>query len=157
MRLNFAVVTVSSSKAIDDDMSGKAIKELIGSDAHSVLFHVVVHDDRRMILSIVKKFCRDPNIDVVITNGGTGISGSDVTIEAVRPLFEKELAGFNPLFMQLSFSSIGPAAYLSRATAGIVGKKAVFCLPGSPRACRLAMENLIMPEAGHIITHLGER
>jgi molybdenum cofactor biosynthesis protein B len=100
---------------------------------------------------------KDKNVNVIITTGGTGLSPTDVTIEAVRDLLEKELTGFNALFTQLSYAQVKSAAILSRAIAGSIDGKILFCLPGSPRACELAMNSIILPELGHIFHMLWEK
>jgi len=94
--------------------------------------------------------------EVILMSGGTGITSKDVTIEAVRPLFEKELTAFGPLFSQFSFEDIDSAALLSRATAGVFGSTIIFCMPGSLNACKLACKMLIFPELGHLVGHLQE-
>ena len=154
--IGFSIITVSDSRTINDDVSGRVIKELIQKQTHRVIHHVVVKDDKKDIKSAINKILCDKEIGIIITNGGTGIAPCDVTIEAVEPFFEKKISSFSPLFSKLSFEAIGSPALLSRATAGIAKGKAIFCLPGSPRACSLAVEKLILPEAGHIMKHLGD-
>jgi molybdenum cofactor biosynthesis protein B len=114
----------------------------------------LVRDELLAIEAAVKQMLADPEIDIIVTNGGTGVAPRDVTIEAVAPLFEKTLPGFGELFRALSFEQVGSAAMLSRADAGIAAKKAIFVLPGSPKACALAMERLIIPECGHVVSLL---
>jgi molybdenum cofactor biosynthesis protein B len=116
----------------------------------------VVKDDRNDIRDTVTRWVNDPKIQVIILTGGTGIAHKDVTIETVRPLFEKELTGFSILFAQLSYREIGAAAMLSRATGGMIGNTNVFCIPGSLNACKLALKELILPELGHLIKHAVE-
>jgi molybdopterin adenylyltransferase len=151
--IRIAVVTVSSTRGIDDDASGSLIKEL--AKEHKIIKHIVVKDNLALIRNEIRDMILDSfnPIDAIIMSGGTGLAKSDVTIEAVKPLFEKEISGFNSLMMCMSYESIGSAALLSRSTAGMIRGKAVFCLPGSPDACRLAMEKLVMPELGHIVKH----
>jgi molybdopterin adenylyltransferase len=151
--IRIAIVTVSSTRGIEDDASGALIKELSG--AHTVIKHIVVKDNAALIRNEIRDMILDSfnPVDAIILSGGTGLSKSDVTIEAVKPLFEKEISGFNSLMMCMSYESIGSAALLSRATAGMIRGKAVFCLPGSPDACRMAMEKLVLPELGHIVKH----
>lgn len=156
-RLGFAVITLSSTRTKDEDTAGQTIKELAEGAGHNITQHYVVKDDKDEIKKIIETILGDKKTNVIVTNGGTGIAKKDVTIEAVKPFFEKEIASFNPLFAMLSYEAVGSAALVSRATAGIVKDKAIFCIPGSPRACRLAMEKLILPEAGHIIKHLGDK
>jgi molybdenum cofactor biosynthesis protein B len=116
-----------------------------------------VPDDRSLIERSVRRALRSRRVDAVITCGGTGIGPTDVTIETVQPLLEKELHGFGEIFRRLSYEEIGSAAILTRAIAGVSKGKAVFCIPGSPHAVSLAVEKLILPEAGHIIKHARER
>lgn len=131
-------------------------KKQAKKEGHEVVIHQVVTDDiaaiRELILHVTEKIAPD----AVIMSGGTGISPKDVTIEAVKPLFVKELTAFGPLFAQLSFEEIDSAAILSRATAGIIGKTLVFCMPGSIKACKLACNALIFPELGHLLKHMKE-
>ena len=128
------------------------MSDLIEAAHHNVLCYSLVADNitdiRKEVLSAIFN-----GADVVITTGGTGLSASDVTIEALRPLFEKELEGFGELFRLKSLDQIGSATILSRATAGIIQGCAVFCLPGSPKAVELAVGEIVIPEAGHIVKH----
>jgi len=155
-KLNIAVISISSTKDITEDISGQTIIGL--AKGHNIVSHTVVTDDKPLIRNEIRDIMLDSfnPVDVIITSGGTGLTKTDVTFEAIRPLFEKELVGFNPLFTNLSFGQIGPAAILSRSIAGMARGKIIFCLPGSPDACRLAMEQIIVPEIGHIIKHLEE-
>jgi molybdenum cofactor biosynthesis protein B len=110
-----------------------------------------VKNNPKSILDTVKKFLENDEIDVVITSGGTGISSRDVTVDTLSPLFEKNLNGFGELFRNLSYREVGEAAMISRATAGIIGTKIIFCIPGSTKAMELALTNLILPGIGHIL------
>ena len=113
-------------------------------------------DDAEIIASTVKNLIRHPRPQVILMTGGTGITDKDVTIEAVNPMFAKILTAFGSLFANLSFEEIGSAAFLSRATAGIIEKTVVFCMPGSINACKLACRKLIFAELGHLVKHLKE-
>jgi len=162
--LNFAVIVCSSSRyqALQlmkrvDDPSGDLIAETLQQHGHTVVFRKIVPDDKPTIEQNVKEALKLKTVDAVITCGGTGISSTDVTIEAVEPMLEKELPGFGEIFRRLSLEEIGSAALLSRAVAGVASGKAVFCVPGSPQAVRLCLERLILPEAGHILKHVRER
>jgi molybdopterin adenylyltransferase len=155
-KVTFAIVTVSTTRSINEDVSGNTIKEIIEKAKHSVVEHIVVKDDIKEIKKTITRNIEDKRVNAIVVNGGTGISGTDMTIEAIKEMFDKELTSFGVIFAQLSYNEIGSAAIMSRATAGIIKRKVVFCIPGSPRACRLAMEKLIIPEAGHIIKHLQE-
>ena len=152
--LNIAVISVSSSRSIRDDASGHWIKKRSEKEGHHIIEHQVVSDDKRQIVGAVSKAIQFSGAQVVLVTGGTGISAQDVTIEAVTPMFDKELTAFGPLFAYLSFEQIDSAAIVSRATAGIVKDAAVFCMPGSLKACKLACTQLIFPELGHILKHI---
>jgi molybdenum cofactor biosynthesis protein B len=115
---------------------------------HTIAHYEVMPDSPERIRQAVIEYL--PNVDAIIVNGGTGISARDTTIEAIRPLLSRELEGFGELFRMLSYQEIGSAAFLSRALAGISHRKIVVALPGSPDACRLAMEKLLIPELGHM-------
>lgn len=152
-KVTIAVITVSTTRALADDASGNWIREQAGREGHEVVYHEVVKDDQVMIAAALQDLVRNEQPQVVILTGGTGITKKDVTIEAVRPLFSKTLNGFGPLFATLSFEEIGSAAFLSRATAGVVENSVVFCIPGSLNACKLACRKLIFPELGHLVKH----
>ncbi|HEX6900029.1 MAG TPA: MogA/MoaB family molybdenum cofactor biosynthesis protein [Thermoanaerobaculia bacterium] len=149
--LGFAVVTVSDSRRPDDDTSGRAIRDLAAAAGHRVHDSTLVRDDVAAIRAAVRQMLELPGVDVVVTTGGTGFSPRDVTLEAVGPMLERPVEGFGELFRMLSWQQVGAAAMLSRATAGLVGTRAVFLLPGSPKAVTLAMEALILPEAAHLL------
>jgi molybdopterin adenylyltransferase len=155
-KAGISVLSVSSTRILENDESGQWIKKSAMEAGHDVLYHQVVQDDRNDIKDAVIQCVKDSKIQTIILTGGTGIARKDVTIETVRPLFEKELTGFAVLFAQLSYSEIGAAAMLSRATGGIIGNTLVFCIPGSLNACKLAFKELILPELGHLIKHAVE-
>jgi molybdenum cofactor biosynthesis protein B len=142
---------VSDSRAKMDDVSGRTLRDLISSAGHPIVDSTLVPDDVEAIRGAVRQFLALPDVDVVVATGGTGFSPRDVTLEAAAPLFEKPVEGFGELFRMLSYQQVGAAAMLSRAAAGLVGTKAVFLLPGSPKAVALAMEKLILPEAAHLL------
>ncbi|MBW2513989.1 MAG: MogA/MoaB family molybdenum cofactor biosynthesis protein [Deltaproteobacteria bacterium] len=152
--LRIAIISVSSTRTIAEDDSGLWMKKMSKKEGHTVVLHRVVPDDKRRIATALLDAINQSDAQVVLLTGGTGISRKDVTIEAVRPLFHKELTAFGPVFAQVSLEKIDSAAIMSRATAGIVGKTAVFCMPGSLRACKLACKALIFPELGHILKHI---
>ncbi len=159
---NCAILTISTSryekyKKADrperaEDVSGKLIWGMVQVQGSTVVYYELIPDNIEMIRDALKK-CLYSEADVIILNGGTGLSPADVTIEAVSPFFEKEMPGFGELFRYRSIEQIGNAVILTRAVAGIARQKAIFCLPGSPNAVRLALE-LILPEIGHIIKHM---
>jgi molybdenum cofactor biosynthesis protein B len=150
------VLTVSDTRTPDTDTSGRAIRELLEGADHLVCGHDIVRDEPDHVTARVRQWLSEPRTQVIITTGGTGISPRDGTFEAVNRLIEKRLDGFGELFRMLSFEDIGAAAMLSRAVAGTVGRKAIFALPGSEHAVRLAMTRLILPELGHVIQQLSK-
>jgi molybdenum cofactor biosynthesis protein B len=154
--IKVAVISVSTTRRLPEDKSGAWIKKQAKKEGHEVVIHQVVTDEVEAIKELVLHITDKINPDVVIMTGGTGISPKDVTIEAVKPMFEKELTAFGPLFAQLSFEEIDSAAILSRATAGIIKETILFCMPGSIKACKLACNNLIFPELGHLVKHIKE-
>ena len=147
------VITISDSRTPETDESGKIIRDLFQRAGHTVLFSVVVKDESKPILDAVEQ--ASWTCEVIVTNGGTGLAKRDVTIPALLPTFERTLPGFGELFRLLSYEKIGSAGMLSGATAGVYHGRLVFCLPGSPDACRLAMEKLILPELGHAVGVMG--
>ena len=150
------VVTVSDTRTEANDTSGDAIVELLKSAGHDVSGRRIVRDDPEAVRSLVRSIMEsNPGVaDVIMTTGGTGITARDSTYEAITALLDKRLDGFGELFRMLSFAEIGAAAMLSRATAGSIGTTAVFALPGSEHAVRLAMTRLILPEIGHMVREL---
>ena len=147
------VVTVSDSRTPETDQSGKLIRDTLLQKGHEVLFYTIVKDEAKSILDAVEQ--ASWTCDVVITNGGTGLARRDVTISTLGPAFEKTLPGFGELFRSLSYEEIGSAAMLSGAAAGVYHDRLVYCLPGSPDACRLALQKLILPELGHAVGVMG--
>jgi molybdenum cofactor biosynthesis protein B len=148
------VLTVSDTRTSDTDSSGRAIREFLERAGHQVTGFAIVRDEPALVTATVRQWLTDVDTRVIITTGGTGISARDGTFEAMDALFEKRLHGFGELFRMLSFDEIGAAAMMSRATAGTVGAKAIFVLPGSEHAVRLAMSRLIVPELGHVAQQL---
>jgi molybdenum cofactor biosynthesis protein B len=147
------VITVSDSRTPETDESGKLIRDLLQRAGHSVLFYVVVKDESKLIADAVEQ--ASWTCEAIVTNGGTGIGKRDVTIPTLLPTFERTLPGFGELFRFLSYETIGSAAMLSGAVAGVYHRRLLFCLPGSPDGCRLAVEKLILPELGHAVGVLG--
>jgi molybdenum cofactor biosynthesis protein B len=134
-----------------EDSSGDIIEQLATSAGHRIEGRTLVTDSKGMISKAARRAFSSKKVDVLIVTGGTGVSARDVTIESISPLITKEIPGFGELFRKVSFDKIGSAAILSRAVAGLVKDKAVFCLPGSPDAVETAMKELILPELGHIV------
>ncbi|MFC0270297.1 molybdenum cofactor biosynthesis protein B [Metabacillus herbersteinensis] len=146
------IITVSDTRTIETDKSGALMRSLIEGSGHLIVEHMIVKDEEMHIREAVLQGCEQKEIDVVLTNGGTGIAKRDVTIEAVGKIIEKEIPGFGELFRMLSYQyDIGSAALLSRAIAGVAGNTAIFATPGSTGAVKLAMEKLILPELGHVV------
>ncbi|MBU0465608.1 MAG: MogA/MoaB family molybdenum cofactor biosynthesis protein [Proteobacteria bacterium] len=154
--IKIAVISVSTTRGLAEDKSGDWIKKQAKKEGHEVVIHQIVTDDIEAIRELTLHVTEKIGPDVIIMTGGTGISPKDVTIEAVKPLFEKELTAFGTLFTQLSFEEIDSAAILSRATAGIIKNTIIFCMPGSIKACKLACNAIIFPELGHILKHIRE-
>ena len=150
-----AVITLSSSRTLGNDQSGDTIQKLLEENGHDVAVRKLISDSRNVLRATLRELVRQKNLHAIITTGGTGLTSSDITIETVRPMLEKELPGFTSLFMLLSYPQAKSASMLSRAMAGTIRGKVVFCLPGSPRACKLATESLILPELKHIVMLLG--
>lgn len=141
--VRIAVLTVSDTRTPKDDKSGDTLAELIVADGHSVAARAIVKDDVEAIRGTVRGWIRDPQIDVVITTGGTGFTGRDVTPEALTPLFEKHIDGFSIVFHFLSYQKIETSTIQSRACGGVAGGTYIFCLPGSPGACRDGWSGLL--------------
>jgi molybdenum cofactor biosynthesis protein B len=149
--VNCKVITVSDTRNVETDKSGQLIKRLLEESGHNIVKYEIVKDEKTLIRSSILKGCEAQSVDVVLTNGGTGIAKRDVTIEAAQSLIEKEIPGFGEIFRMLSYQDdIGSAAILSRAIAGVSMNTAVFAMPGSTGAVKLAMEKLILPELGHV-------
>ncbi|HVT57598.1 MAG TPA: molybdopterin-binding protein [Thermoanaerobaculia bacterium] len=149
--LGFAILTVSDSRGHGDDRSGRLLRELAAAAGHRIESSSIVPDEVAAIRQAAGQMIALPGVDVVVVTGGTGLAPRDRTLEALAPSFEKPIEGFGELFRMLSYQQVGAAAMLSRAAAGLIGGRAVFLLPGSPAAVTLAMEKLILPEAGHLL------
>lgn len=154
-QVRMAVLTVSDTRTKETDTGGQLVQRLARSEGVEIVDYDVVEDDIAAIRVILSDWLEKDGIDVIITTGGTGIAKRDVTLEAVKPFFEKEIDGFGELFRYVSFTEdIGTKALLSRAAAGVANDKAIFVLPGSRGAVKLAMERLILPEVQHICSEL---
>jgi molybdenum cofactor biosynthesis protein B len=141
--VSIAVLTVSDTRAIAEDRSGDTLVERLETAGHRLAARAIVRDEIDDIRQQVKAWIADPSIDVVITTGGTGFTGRDVTPEAVEPLFEKRMDGFSEVFHRISFDKIGTSTIQSRATGGVAGATFIFVLPGSPGACRDAWDRIL--------------
>ena len=143
MPVRIAVLTVSDTRTMKEDRSGDALSERIREAGHLLSQREIVTDDVEDIRAVVRRWIDDPGIDVVITTGGTGFTGRDVTPEALEPLFEKRMDGFSQVFHRISYDKIGTATIQSRATAGVANATFIFVLPGSPGACRDAWDGIL--------------
>jgi len=141
--VRIAVLTISDTRDLAQDKSGATLAERIVAAGHKLAERSIVTDDIEAIRTQVKAWIADPAVDVVITTGGTGFTGRDVTPEALEPLFEKRMDGFSTLFHMVSFAKIGTSTVQTRATAGVAGATYIFCLPGSPSACRDAWDEIL--------------
>jgi len=146
-----ALMITSDTRTPENDETGKTAIQFLEEAGHQVAAYVIVENDAPKIEETFNGFVKDERIQVVITSGGTGIGSKDMTVDTVSPLFDKELPGFGELFRRFSFDEIGEAAMFSRATAGVVGRKLVFCLPGSRGAMKTALNKIILPGLGHML------
>ena len=145
------VLTVSDTRTETTDASGRAIADLLAAAGHHVSGRAIVKDEPELVRGAIERQLAQPDVQVVITTGGTGITSRDSTYEAVSGMLQKRLDGFGELFRMLSYEQIGSAAMMSRACAGLSAGRIIVCLPGSEKAVRLAMERLLLPELGHLV------
>ncbi|GAB6861701.1 molybdenum cofactor biosynthesis protein B [Haloplanus litoreus] len=148
--LGAAILTVTTSRTLDDDPAGDAIVAAFENAGHDVVTRELVGDDYDRVQSALNNLAGRGDVDAVVSTGGTGVTPDDVTVEAARPLFEKSLPGFGELFRRLSYEEIGTKVVGTRAVAGVADGTPVFCLPGSENAATLGAEEIIVPEAGHL-------
>jgi molybdenum cofactor biosynthesis protein B len=146
-----AILTISDTRTEATDTSGQLLRALLEADGHRVTRYRIVRDEIWQVRAVFVAWVTDDEVDAIITTGSTGVSPRDIAAEALLPLLDKRLDGFGELFRQLSFADIGSAALMSRAFAGVANGKLVFCLPGSPQACQLALHRLILPELRHLV------
>ena len=149
-----AILTISDSRTPETDTGGDTAAEILTAAGHEVVHRGIVRDEPSSIHAEIVDLLVKPDVDAVVTTGGTGISGRDTTYEVVDRMIDKRLDGFGEIFRMLSYEEIGAAAFLSRAVAGAVGAKFVACLPGSRNAVRLAVEKLLAPEMAHVVFEL---
>jgi molybdenum cofactor biosynthesis protein B len=147
--VRIAVLTVSDSRALADDKSGDTLAARITEAGHILATRTIVTDDVERIRAVVKDWIADKNVDVIITTGGTGFTGRDVTPEALEPLFEKRMDGFSEVFHRISYDKIGTSTIQSRATGGVANATFIFVLPGSPGACRDAWDGILKAQLDH--------
>ncbi|MBA7690305.1 Molybdenum cofactor biosynthesis protein B [subsurface metagenome] len=150
-----AVLTFSDSRTEQNDESGKLLCQKLNEDGHRVIDYAVLKDDSEAIGRKIGELLRQDELQVIITNGGTGVSHRDVAVETVSSILEKKLDGFGELFRSLSYQEIGSASIMSRAIAGVAGGKVIICLPGSLGAAKLAIEKIILPEIGHMVREVS--
>jgi len=148
--IRYARLSITDSRKPEDDQSGRLIESLLNEAGHSQVASMIVKNDPKGLKDVVKKLCEE-DIDLIVMTGGTGLSKKDQTIEAIRPLLDKELPGFGELFRNLSFQEVGSAALMSRALCGAAKGKVIVCLPGSEHGVRLALTKLLIPEAQHLV------
>lgn len=141
--IRIAVLTVSDSRSLEDDKSGATLASRIAEAGHVLAARDIVTDDQSLIADTVRGWADDPDIDAIITTGGTGFTGRDVTPEAVQPLFDKQMDGFSEVFHRISYDKIGTSTIQSRATGGVINATYVFVLPGSPGACKDAWDGIL--------------
>ncbi len=141
--VRFAVLTVSDTRSLDEDKSGDTLVERIAEAGHVLADRRIVRDERAEIAAILREWCADPGIDAVLSTGGTGLTGRDVTVEAHRDVYEKEIEAFGTVFTMVSMGKIGTSAVQSRACAGVAGGTYLFALPGSPGGCRDAWDEIL--------------
>ncbi|MDP8919838.1 MAG: molybdenum cofactor biosynthesis protein B [Pseudomonadota bacterium] len=141
--LGIAVLTVSDTRSLDEDKSGSTLAERLTKAGHRLASRAIVPDDVDAIRGRVQGWIADPTVDVIITTGGTGFTGRDVTPEAIEPLFDKRMEGFSAVFHRISYDKIGTSTVQSRATAGVTGTTFIFVLPGSPGACKDAWDGIL--------------
>jgi len=149
--VNCAVLTISDTRTERDNESGKLIREKLSQNGHQVMFYSILKNEADSIKKKIDELLSEEELQVIITNGGTGVSHRDVTVDTISPILEKKLDGFGELFRFLSYQEIGTASVMSRAIAGVAGGKVILCLPGSLEAANLAMDKIILPEIGHMV------
>jgi molybdenum cofactor biosynthesis protein B len=155
-RVRCFVLTISDTRTEQSDASGRVIIDLLEEAGHVVTGRKIVKDDPDQVLAVIQGQLDNPSLQMVITTGGTGITSRDSTYEALDLLIEKRLDGFGELFRMLSYQEIGPAAMMSRATAGTIRGRVIVALPGSENAVRLAMTRLLLPELGHLVQQVSK-
>ncbi len=150
--LRFAVITISDTRDAASDKGGALLVEVLQAAGHVVARRELVKDERKAIEIAVRSAVTDANVDLVLTTGGTGIAPRDVTYDTLKSILDSEIPGFGELFRWLSFREIGSATMLSRALGGLLHGKVVLALPGSPKALKLAMDEIVLKEAGHLVS-----
>ena len=147
----FAILTVSDSRTKESDKSGQLAHELITAEGHSIVEYDLVPNKEDVIKEKVRSYLKNDGIRVIVTSGGTGVGRRDVTVRTLVPMFEKHLNGFGEFFRQISFEEIGIAGIYSQASAGLIGKTIMYCLPGSKNAIATALTRIVLPGLGHLL------
>ncbi len=150
-QVSCAVIIVSGSRTASSDQSGKLIMQMLKENGHQVLSYDILKNDAGSIRKKLGELMEDESLQVIITSGGTGVSSMDITVETISPVLDKKMDGFGELFRLLTYQQIGTGSIMSRALAGVIRGKVIICLPGSEGAVRLAMEQIILPEIGHLV------
>jgi len=149
--VSLAVISISDSRTLADDESGNLIVNTLKDNGHRITVYEMLKNDAKSIDVRLNKLLADSQTEAIITTGGTGIGSRDVTVETIIPLLDKQLSGFGELFRSLSYQEIGSSSIMSRALSGVANGKVIICLPGSLAAVRLALDNIIIPEIGHLL------
>ena len=149
--ISCAIITISDSRTEQTDESGTLLKQRLSDSGHRVIAYAILKNDVDAIKKKINELLSQPELQVIITSGGTGAGHRDITVETISPFLDKKLDGFGELFRSLSYQEIGTASIMSRAIAGVVGGKVIICLPGSLGAVKLAMDKIILPEIGHLV------
>jgi len=149
--VNCAVLTVSDSRTEEDDESGRILRQKLEQNGHRVISQSILKNDVKALENRLEGLLALKELQVIITSGGTGAGSRDITVETVSPMLEKRLDGFGELFRFLTYQELGTASIMSRAVGGIVRRKVILCLPGSPGAANLAMDKIILPEISHLV------
>ena len=153
--VGFWVLTVSDTKTPETDTSGQLIRKLVTDAGHQVVGSSIVRDEPKDVQRVIREACANDEVRAVLVTGGTGVTSRDSTYEAIEAMLDKRLPGFGELFRMLSYQEIGAAAMMSRAQLGVHARRIVVSLPGSPNACRLALEKLVIPELSHLIREVS--
>jgi len=149
------VLTVSDTKTPDTDTSGQLIKKLLTDAGHQIVGSSIVRDEPKDVQRVIREACANDEVRAVLVTGGTGVTSRDSTYEAIEAMLDKRLPGFGELFRMLSYQEIGAAAMMSRAQLGVHARRIVVSMPGSPNACRLALEKLVIPELSHLVREVS--
>ena len=149
--VNCAVLTISDTRTERDDESGILIKQRLSQNGHRVMSYAILKDEADSLKKKISELLGHEELQVIITNGGTGVSHRDITVDTIFPILDKDLAGFGELFRFLTYQEIGTASIMCRAIGGVARGKVILCIPGSPEAVKLAMDKIILPEIGHLV------